>query len=143
MRRKSFIKRVPKRIPKSLLKKADTAFSLKIRARDKHCQFPGCISTTKLQCSHYFGRANKSTRFDEDNCIALCWFHHYGSKLLGFEYQKQREEEQGYDGRYTLFMICKFAGTDKWKNLKKRAQLKLKLTRDYLQELIEELKPKP
>ena len=25
-----------------------------------------------LECCHYIGRGNKSVRYDEDNCIALC-----------------------------------------------------------------------
>jgi hypothetical protein len=84
--------------------KADAEFSMLIR--DGKCMFPGCHITEikKLQCSHYHGRAHSATRYHEDNCIALCWFHHFKSKLLGFEYQKQRIEKHGYDGQYTLFM---------------------------------------
>lgn len=88
------------------LRKADESFSHEIRARDKFCQFPNCMvsDSTKLQCSHYFGRAIKSTRFDPDNCIALCWLHHFKDKQLGFEYQKQMKYKHGWDGQYTLFM---------------------------------------
>lgn len=88
------------------LKKADGLFSHQIRTRDKFCQFPSCMVSdpAKLQNSHYFGRAIKSTRFHPDNCIALCWKHHYGDKLLGFEFQKQTYEQHTYDGQYTKFM---------------------------------------
>jgi len=91
---------------KSELTKLDDIFSAKIRTRDGKCQFPKCevSDIKKLQCSHYEGRARWETRFDEENCIALCWFHHYKSKLLGWEYQKQRKEKHGWDGQYTIFM---------------------------------------
>lgn len=121
-----------------LLKDADKRFSLNIRSRDQHCQFPGCQSTKILQCSHYIGRAIKSTRFDTDNCIALCWFHHYKSKDLGYEYQKQTIEKHGYDGQYTKFMQQRL-GPKKYKELQTRAQTSLKLSREFLQNKILEL----
>lgn len=88
------------------LRKADGLFSGLIRERDKRCLFPGCkvADISKLQCSHYFGRSKKATRFDFDNCISLCWLHHFKDKMLGYEYQKQRKEIHGWDGQYTLFM---------------------------------------
>ena len=91
---------------KSKLAQADAIFSDYIRKRDGRCQFPGCHVTehSKLQNSHYIGRGKWSTRFDEDNCIALCWHHHFKNKILGWEYQKQQAEEHGWDGRYTLHM---------------------------------------
>lgn len=108
---KGFIKRSkkPKKRRKKgdpwTLKMADDHFSLFIRNRDGRCMHPkGTENCTMLQNSHYIGRATKSTRFDPDNCITLCWYHHYKSKDLGFEYQKQTLEKHGFDGQYTLFM---------------------------------------
>ena len=76
------------------LKKADTHFSGEIRARDGKCMHPkGTENCKLLQNSHYIGRAVKSTRYDPDNCVTICWFHHYKSKDLGFEYQKQTIEK--------------------------------------------------
>lgn len=94
------------RFKKSELRNLDDHFSLMIRNRDKRCQFPACsvVEIAQLQCSHYEGRARWETRFDEANCIALCWYHHYKSKLLGYEYQKQRIELHGFDGQYTKHM---------------------------------------
>lgn len=89
---------------KSNLKDADSTFSKKILKRDGKCMYPGCTKVTNLTCSHYFGRANKATRFYENNCIALCLTHHFMNKMLGFEFQKQRVEIHGWDGQYTLFM---------------------------------------
>lgn len=91
---------------KTELAECDEAFSKEIRERDGRCLFPGCHVDmfSALQCSHYEGRARWETRFDPDNCIALCWHHHFKSKLLGYEYQKQREELHGFDGQYTKHM---------------------------------------
>jgi len=89
---------------KTELNECDSAFSREIRQRDGRCMFPGCPveDFASLQASHYFGRANWNTRFDPENMIALCMFHHFRSKDLGYEYQKQRVEKHGWDGRYTL-----------------------------------------
>lgn len=74
--------------------------------RDGRCLFVGCrVRDIKdLQCSHYISRQHRATRFDLDNCISLCWLHHFKDKLLGYEYQKQLKEVHGYDGQYTKFM---------------------------------------
>lgn len=51
---------------------ADSAFSLFIRFRDKKCV--RCGSTERrLTCSHFWGRTHNGTRFDPENCDALCW----------------------------------------------------------------------
>src|SRR3990167_4286722 len=63
------------------MKRADKAFSVEIRNRDKRCMHPQGTEYCKLlQNSHFIGRATKSTRYDPDNCIAICWYHHYKSK---------------------------------------------------------------
>ncbi len=134
---KSKIKRRVQKIPKSLLAKVDAKYSLKIRNRDKHCQYPECIET-KTQNSHYHGRANKSTRFDDDNCDAFCYWHHYGSKLLGFEYQKQTKEKHGYDGQYTLWKRRRL-GPKRFNALNRRSKKKLTLTKEYLTNLLTSL----
>lgn len=59
---------------------ADTYFSRYIRTRDNWtCQ--RCLKRYEegsqgLHCSHFFGRRNEATRFDEDNCVALCFGCH-------------------------------------------------------------------
>lgn len=122
-----------------LLKEADKRFSAKIRARDGKCMHPkGSENCRLLQCSHYHGRAIKSTRFDPDNCITICWFHHYKSKDLGFEYQKQTLEKHGFEGQYTLFTRQQL-GTERFDALNSRAKQQLKLTREYLTNLIQDL----
>lgn len=117
----------PKKKKGLTLRKADKMFSMEIRNRDKFCQFPSCMVSdlAKLQNSHYFGRATKSTRFHPDNCIALCWLHHYGDKLLGFEYQKQTYDKHGYDGQYTVFMK-KRLGVNRFDDLLKLSKITIK-----------------
>ena len=57
------------------LESADIIFSKIVRARDKfRCQrcnkfYP---EGKGLQCSHFYGRVNRSTRFDLDNAETLC-----------------------------------------------------------------------
>lgn len=66
---------------------ADNWFSLYIRCRDNWtCQRCGRVyhyniggDNTELQglhCAHCFGRGGKSTRFEPDNCLALCYGCH-------------------------------------------------------------------
>lgn len=111
---------------KSHLQECDEVFSLEIRARDGHCLYPGCVREDDLTCSHYFGRSTWQTRFYDDNCITLCRFHHYNSKLLGYEYQKQQKGVKDclHDGQYTIFMK-EFLGEYRWNALLEREQNKL------------------
>lgn len=120
-------RRIKLRRIRPLLRDADEIFSDKVRKRDGQCLFPDCPITAyeKLQCSHYFGRGVFSTRFDLDNCISLCWLHHFKDKMLGYEYQKQRKEDQGWDGQYTLFMK-EWLGNERWAALVLRSKESVK-----------------
>lgn len=59
---------------------ADKWFSLYIRYRDKwQCQ--RCLKqyperSGSVHNSHFWGRGNKSVRYDEENCVALCVYCH-------------------------------------------------------------------
>lgn len=108
---------------KTHLAECDDAFSLEIRTRDGSCLFPGCGTTKNLTNSHYIGRGNWNTRFDDDNCITLCQTHHFWNKLIGWEFQKQRigYKECVHDGQYTLFMQ-QFLGETRWNALLERAE---------------------
>lgn len=104
------------------LKKADKEFSLFIRSRDGKCLHPkGHEGCSLLQNSHFIGRANKNVRFDPENCDSICWFHHYKSKDLGFEYQKQTIEKHGFDGQYTLWKKAQL-GPEKYSALIERSK---------------------
>ena len=67
-------------MPKIKIDKADEVFSNYIRQRDNWtCQRCGKRykpPTKALHCSHFFGRGRESTRYDPDNCIALCYGCH-------------------------------------------------------------------
>lgn len=72
-------KTAKKRPKTSLETHLDIVFSLYIRLRDAmDGGMTRCISCgrvfpfSQIQCGHYFGRANMSTRWDERNCNAEC-----------------------------------------------------------------------
>jgi len=48
---------------------------VKLRAGNK-CEYPKCYRTQNLNAHHLYTRAKKSTRYDLDNGISLCSFHH-------------------------------------------------------------------
>ena len=58
------------------ISKLDSDFSRYIRSRDgwkcQRCQKQYRPPTNGLHCSHFYGRARKSVRFDLENCCALC-----------------------------------------------------------------------
>ena len=58
------------------IRKTDQLFSLYIRRRAKwkceRCGKQYQEGDRGLQCSHFWGRAKESTRFDTENCTALC-----------------------------------------------------------------------
>jgi hypothetical protein len=59
------------------LDKNDIIFSKMIRERDKKCVFCGkTAEQTKLECSHFWGRADKSNRFNPENADTLCFYCH-------------------------------------------------------------------
>ena len=76
-------KHAPMRIK---IDKADKVFSEYIRIRDGRCircgyRGNGQNEIVGLQNSHFFGRKAEATRFDPDNCDALCFgcHQHWGS----------------------------------------------------------------
>jgi hypothetical protein len=60
--------------------KVDDLFSKWIRERDnwtcQRCKTKYTPPTNALQCSHFWSRHNKCTRFDPLNCDALCYGCH-------------------------------------------------------------------
>jgi hypothetical protein len=83
--------------------KTDAMFSDYIRERDnwtcQRCLVDLSNYHGQLDNSHFFGRGNKSTRWDEDNCISLCKKCHmyFGDKnapadILGITRYQEYEE---------------------------------------------------
>jgi len=98
-------------------RKTDEMFSNYIRTRDEW----ECLACAKskdysnnrqgLHCSHYWSRSRENTRFDTQNCISLCTYHH----LYGWGHGDGRNE-------YTAFMI-KRLGQEGFDKLDVRAHL--------------------
>ena len=77
---------------------ADAAFSNYIRTRDNWtCQRCGKQykpPTSALHCSHFQGRGKENTRFDPENCDALCYgCHQYFTSHPGEHYQWQVDKK--------------------------------------------------
>ena len=90
------------------MKQADDKFSLHIRKRDKKCA--RCGTTKNLTCSHFWARQHKGTRYDPENCVAVCW-------MPCHKYHWEKEKQ----GEYRDFML-KRLGKKKYDALEKRAR---------------------
>lgn len=91
-------------------KELDKVFSFLVRERDHwkcvRCYKPYHPPTSALHCSHYFSRRYRGTRWDFNNCDALCygchrmvegdkqgWYSQFKKKQLGdreFSYLEAR-----------------------------------------------------
>jgi hypothetical protein len=89
--------------------RADTLFSWYIRERDGWrcvcCDTQYRRKEQGLQNSHYWSRGNEGTRFDPDNCDALCFGCH--RKWGGDDREKYKEFKLGQLGeeRYKVLDI--------------------------------------
>lgn len=75
---------------------ADKHFSLYIRTRDNFtCQ--RCKKKSEsVACSHFFGRRIENTRFDPENCVALCYgCHKYFDETNREAYRDFKLEQLG------------------------------------------------
>lgn len=99
--------------------KADETFSIYIRIRDKRCVRcgkPGQEDSNGrpilgLECSHYFGRARETTRFDPDNCDALCFgCHRYWETQNREEYRDFKIQQLGKKGFEKLRIRAEMIG---------------------------------
>ena len=88
-------------------KQADMAFSVFIRQRDGKCV--RCGRKDMLTCSHFWGRTHSATRYDPENCDAVC----VGCHLFIWEKEKQ--------GEYRDFKL-KQLGQERYDALEKRAR---------------------
>ena len=86
--------------------KADAAFSKYIRTRDNFtCQRCGAVhkeNSKGLHCSHHFGRWKENTRFDPDNCDALCHGCHVYFTSNPLFYVEWKKKKMGYDAYVAL-----------------------------------------
>lgn len=82
---------------------ADVLFSKYIRMRDRLCQRcfkrgSGPLGIDGLQNSHFQGRGKEATRFNEDNCCALCagchkYFSAYPAEHYRFQVERLGQEK--------------------------------------------------
>ena len=116
-----------------LIKQCDKLFSLKVRGiRPEHPNENGSCYTCdhitqkkKLQCSHYLSRYYKSARWDFDNCRPACFMCNIWKKgdLVNF---RQR--------------LIKEIGEKRVLAVEAKRNVSIKLTREYLNELIVSLR---
>src|SRR5438128_1920797 len=110
--------------------KLDALFSNQIRSRDNWtCQRCGTKyepPTSALHCSHFWGRANKATRYDPENCDALCYGCH-----ARWEGNKQ--------GDYRDFKLRRL-GVEGYNALEMRARSIIKFGEFEMKQKLEELK---
>lgn len=109
-----------RRVNKTALRiKADVLFSQRIRA---YGQCARCGTTQRLQCAHIVSRRYLSTRWDDDNAIALCAGCH-----VYFTHRPLEWEE----------WVVKRFGAEWYEGLKKRA---LKPAKPDYEAIVERLK---
>lgn len=99
------------------LDKADRAFSLYIRTRDKwtcqSCKKQYPPNSQGLDCSHYWGRRMESVRFDPANCDTLCTYCHFRwGRDYRSEYTEFKKKQLG-ETAYKMLEIT--AKTPMWK----------------------------
>ena len=96
-----------KSVKRKRIAKLDRVFSKYIRLRDTdengYFQCPTCgkfKSWKSADCSHYWSRSHKATRWDEDNCCVECSHcnRYDSSHLDGLgKHLKKKLGEQGFD----------------------------------------------
>ena len=94
------------------IRRTDTLYTRYIRERDDYtCQrcrrsYPP-DACRNLEVSHFWGRGRENTRFDDDNCVALCQLpcHQYWGHGEGcVDYQEFMEDRLGRAGYDTLMI---------------------------------------
>lgn len=98
-------------------RQADKTFSDFIRKRDgwtcRNCKKEFHEKTGQLHNSHFWSRKRWATRFDPENCIALCFYCHY------WQFEKEKQ------GIYRDVMIS-WLGQEKYAELEGRSKKDMK-----------------
>lgn len=107
----------------TLIKKADKAFSDFIRARDKYiCQTCSKkLDKSNAHCSHFVGRMNLSTRWNEQNCICQC--------------AEENIFKEGNKPLFALYLMKKY-GNEIVESLVRESRVFYKPTTEDLKEII-------
>lgn len=122
IRSEATMKKSPKKIPvkKISVKQLDTLWSKKIR--DKYEGKCAVCGATPVQAHHIFSRSYKSTRWDLDNGIALCYKHHFFLAHSKFE-----------EFRDFLF---EHIGEERYNQLKEKSRLIIKPEYDLIKDTL-------
>ena len=106
--------------------KADAMFSEYIRARDVVCQY--CLQKAAAEVHHHFGRRFWSVRFDEQNCVGLCFTCHRLFHESPIVQVKWWEKRLGQDDYRNLMIRANNIEKKDWKmaELKVKAMMDLK-----------------
>ncbi len=89
------------------LRKTDTLFSQYLRKkRNWSCEkcHKFCPDGKGLQISHFWGRRNENTRFDEENCDVLCFYCHQYFHERPAEYTEWKRKQLG-EREYKKLML--------------------------------------
>ena len=103
-------KRTPRQIEDDLCL---VLWSAAVRTRDGYvCQYCG-IPTKRAEAHHIFTRTNRSTRFDLENGVTLCWpCHHY---RVG-------------QGEFSYWVAHEWLGIKRWEALRAKTRETVKAT---------------
>jgi|SRR3990167_1892752 len=82
---------------------ADILFSKYLRQKIGHCEV--CGNKESIQVSHFYGRRHENTRFSEENCDILCYYHHQYFSENPNEYVEWKKRKLG-EKRYKLLEIA-------------------------------------
>ena len=112
----------------------DQYFSLFIRTRDaftcQRCRKPFAPGAHGLDNSHYIGRANKRTRFDEENCDALCrGCHQFMETHKVTLYREWKIEQLGEERHQALLERSRIPlkmGSAEWGEVGERVRTRLR-----------------
>jgi len=97
--------------------KFDIVFSKLIRSLAGHrCEY--CHkSTGQIDCAHIFGRRHRHTRWDIDNAVALCRYHHRffsENPILFFDWLNSHIGEEKLDSlRLKAHQVKKWTAAEK------------------------------
>lgn len=106
-----------------MIEKLDKLWSLAVRTRDRfQCRKEGCPANGRRnsQGGHIWGRSHKAVRWDPDNGITMCYYHHI--------HWSHREPVE-----FTEWVV-KQIGKDKFEALKKKAY-----NRNYVEPTMEQM----
>jgi len=105
----------------------DRLWSLVVRTRDNfQCQGKGCPANgNRMHGAHIWSRGNRSTRWDEDNGITFCFYHH-----ITWAHRQPLEFAE---------WIKELIGDKMYEELRKKSNEILKVTPQVLEEIKEKL----